>query len=205
MNNSYDPYDIWKKQIITWLLCHKHNSLIAKCVDINIAKKISMYVPIDLTDWCEWDGETALMHLQVWYRGPYEWIWTVENRVHGRSPCLICLRPCVENPEPVEYGDDATCEQFCQRKGKHCSASKHFRKFIDYCRKHGYQNTEMIKSIGSNCEHCGIFGICKDQCFDNVTTRIVCETEILFITDSKFLQSGKRAHWYDYNNYYNNE
>ena len=110
MTEVYDPYDVWKQQVVTFLLCRLHNNFIKECVDKNIAKKICMYIPIDLIGWQEWNGERAMMRLIVWYRPPYEWIWTVENKHHGRPPCLICLRPCILDEE--EEGFKGTYKLF---------------------------------------------------------------------------------------------
>jgi len=90
-----DPYQQRKSSIITWLLCHKNNPAINTYLNKDLAKFIAQKIKTDLSNWCNFGDK--LLHLVIWYRFSYEWIWITKAQTGGRAPCLKCLRPCYDD------------------------------------------------------------------------------------------------------------
>ena len=115
------PYDRWKKQIVTWLLCFKHNPTI-NIITKDVALIIARMIQADLSNWCYWNHKN-LMHL-AGFGPPYEWIWLIENERYCTAPCHICLKPrrisgldfmCQTHGRQSEIKRSANCS--CRRFG----------------------------------------------------------------------------------------
>ena len=144
-----------------------------KCyINNDISQKIAKMIPLNFNGWWKWKhkDKDVNMCLNVWYR----LIWIKEGKYHGLAPCLMCLRPCIYKDDNIPL-NEIKCETMCINKGKDCYTSRHFRKYLYYCEKHGYQNKEIVNKIVDGCVECGIFGICKDKCMSKVFEFINCE------------------------------
>lgn len=138
-----NPWEKRRVQIITWLLCSKRLK-IPKYVDKIIAKSA---FPLDLRGWINWDDSE--LHLCIWFRGPYEYIWIDKRDIHGKAPCNICLRPCaliINNEATMTLGSRGVVSHSCY-----------------LCPVHG------ILKQRANCNSCGKFGICE-PCFEDLTS-----------------------------------
>ncbi len=112
-----NPYTVQCQRRITWLLCWKH--ALQRWINKDMATAIARMVPLDMQGWCQWDYPKP-MHLQVWFRGPYEWIWGVHGERYGRPPCLVCLRPCLVR-HPFYKSSTWMCKLHGEQYGpKHC-------------------------------------------------------------------------------------
>lgn len=164
-----DPYEIWKSQVYTWLMCWRKNVNIHTYINKNIAVTIACLIPLDLTDWCYFNtlsredeifGETEYvqkMHLAIWYRGPYEFIWLPSDEFYGRPPCRFCLRPCVDLRKLYEDNPNWGCNnKVCQST---CG-----------------------KITLPECSDCGHFGICI-TCFQVASKRLNVAFKDIYLSD----------------------
>lgn len=172
-----DPYEIWKSQVYTWLMCWRKNVNIHTYINKNIAVTIACLIPLDLTDWCYFnvlsrdkDGFSSRtkvihkMHLAIWYRGPYEFIWLPRDELYGRAPCRFCLRPCEDFRTEFMVKPNWVCNnKVCQST---CG-----------------------KITLPECSDCGHFGICI-TCFQVASKRLNVAFKDIYLSDSKFTNSN---------------
>ena len=87
-----DPYDKWKKQVYTWLLCWKSSPALFSCVNKDVALHIARLVPLDFSGWHNF-GKEAVHLVKINYPTRWVWMYMEDLAKYGETPCSCCLRP----------------------------------------------------------------------------------------------------------------
>ena len=94
-----DPYEKWKSQVYSWLLCWKSSDTIYSKINRDIAILIARLVPVDFTRTCcfaNFAGEQLFIQIvgHDWRTPKVKVAWSISGKLGSASPCHTCLRPC---------------------------------------------------------------------------------------------------------------
>ncbi len=135
--------DPWKQRsdaIYAWYLIYRSNSHIRRCVGPDIFRHVLKYLlVIDLTVPLYVDSATC-MYLSDDGDG-YYWVNAVDG-TNSRTPCHVCLRPCVEfqdvlchhhGHEVYNYGRESNERYLFFNTICHCKCSAAFIRMKNDC------------------------------------------------------------------------
>jgi hypothetical protein len=138
-----DPYDVWTRQVCTWIWCWKQSGAIRSRVNHNICQKIARLIPLDFSGWCNWhhiggDDKVDKLLDSVGWSMPDEpkdkctaykficsdkalWKWVSHSQDGELPPCPQCLRPMQWKSFPINSyhcPKHGAQQQYCPTYGK---------------------------------------------------------------------------------------